>query len=222
MKNLFTVLVLLVCLLGQIDFCCTLEKSSVRTDNKRRGHTLPFIKASLEAITVGASVNLDGKYVIRCISPFEKSIRFNRIGYKSNAVENIKIFNSLATDQDENLGKADNWLSNTIAINYAERIPKGIFSNHTVVTFFDIKDHPSFFNNIIYPSNKDTISSIINILHSPIDQPHFVKLPKQKKVFCFNQLISSKIDEGKYDKTNTSKLIGKSLRKCDEPFKFST
>jgi hypothetical protein len=208
MKNLFTVLILLVCFLGQIDLCCTLKKSTVRTIDKRIGETLPFIKASLEGMTVGASVNLDGKYVILCISPFEKSIRFNRIGYQSNAVENIKIFNSIATDQDENLGKADSWLSSTVALNYAERIPKGIFLNHTTVTCYNIKSHQSFINSTIYPSDNDSISSIINILHSPIDQPHFVKLPKQKKVFCFNQLISSKIDEGKYDKTNTSKLIG--------------
>jgi len=207
MKNLFTVLVLLVCLFEQINSCVIKEKFVIKITNKKTGETLPFMDVSWEGMTVGAAANLDGKYVILSISPCKKSISFNCIGYQSNAIQYVKISDNLAKDQDGNLDGITFWLSTIVAQNYVEKIPEDIFPICTTsqnITNIIVPSRNIDKNQTHIPDsrfiNYNFNPSIINKNKSLISRKHLVELQKQKISFLFQPTnFIQKINEGKYD-----------------------
>ena len=83
----------------------------------------------------------------------------------------------------------------------------------------------SILNNMIgeYLLLDNVTLSIITKIGFLNNQSQLPRVLKHRKVFYFNSLISShKINEENYDKTKTSKLIGKFLQQHNEPVKFNT
>jgi hypothetical protein len=207
MKNLFTVLVLLVCLFEQINSFSKTKEFVPKTTDKKTEETLPFISVFLEGITVGASVNLDGKIAILCISPCKKSISFNCIGYQSNAIQYVQISDNLTTDQDGNLDGITCWLSTIVAQSYVEKIAKDIFSIRTTsqnITNILVPSRNIDNNQTHFPDsrfiNYNFNPSIINKNKSLISRKHLAELQKQKISLLFQPTnFIQKINEGKYD-----------------------
>lgn len=207
MKNFFTVLVLLVCLFEQINSCVIKEKFVIKIINNKTEETLPFVDVSWEGMTVGAAANLDGKYVILSISPCKKSISFNCIGYQSNAIRYVKLFDNLATDQDGNLDGITLWLSISVAKNYVKKIPEDIFPICTtsqniiniIVPSRNIDNNQTCITDSRF-SNYSYTPSILNKNKSLLNQNHLTELQKQKISILFQPTnFIQKINEGKYD-----------------------
>jgi len=97
--------ILLICFSAQLAFAGTTGKLVGRVTNKVTGEPLIGANVLLEGTSMGTATDIEGRYVILQIPPYEYDIRYTMIGYQDVIMRDVRIFVDLTTTIDAELNE---------------------------------------------------------------------------------------------------------------------
>ncbi|HKB87733.1 MAG TPA: TonB-dependent receptor [Ignavibacteriaceae bacterium] len=160
-KNLASVLCMLVCMTGSQLFAGTTGKISGKIIDKSTGETLIGANVIIMGTSMGSSSDIDGNYFILNIPPGEYQVKASMIGYTSVTFEHVRVSVDQTTKIDFELNSQSIELENVVVTAEKPIVRKDLTSTEQTISGEDISMLPL-----------EDVSSVVN-LQAGVINGHF-------------------------------------------------
>ena len=160
-KNLASVICLLICMAGSQLFAGTTGKISGQIIDKSTGETLIGANVIIMGTSMGSSSDIDGNYFILNIPPGEYQVKASMIGYASVTFEHVKVSVDQTTKIDFELSSESIELENVVVTAEKPIVRRDLTSTEQTVSGEDISMLPL-----------EDVSSVVN-LQAGVINGHF-------------------------------------------------